>query len=92
MQHHGKPITKQKQTFSLLSDIDVEKTCFVTVKLNLLIIVLVFLSFINTFLEPAVSRCSSKQVLLKFCPVNIARFLKEQLYYRSPQLATSVFF
>ena len=66
MQHHGKPITKQKQTFSLLSDIDVEKTYFVTVKLNLLIIVLVFLSFINTFLEPAVSRCSSKQVLLKF--------------------------
>ena len=66
MQHHGKPITKQKQTFSLLSDIDVEKTYFVTVKLNLLIIVLVFLSFINTFLEPAVSRCSSNQVLLKF--------------------------
>ena len=25
---HGKPITKEKQTFSLISDIDVEKTVF----------------------------------------------------------------
>ena len=31
---HGKPIMKNKPTFSLISDIDVEKTCFFNVKLN----------------------------------------------------------
>ena len=33
---HGKPIMKWKQTFSLVSDIDVEKTCFFNAKVKFL--------------------------------------------------------
>ena len=48
---HGKPIMKWKQTFSLASDLDVEYWYwFFNVKLNFLQI-LIFLSFMKTFLE-----------------------------------------
>ena len=49
------PIMKQKQTFSLVSGIDVEKSCFFNVKLKF------FMSdFMNTFSEAAVHSCSSE--------------------------------
>ena len=49
------PIMKQKQAFSLVSGIDVEKSCFFNVKLKF------FMSdFMNTFSEAAVHSCSSK--------------------------------
>ena len=51
---------KEKQTFSLVSDIDNEKTCFFFYfKINTPYEkFLIFLSFMSTFSEAAVRRCS----------------------------------
>ena len=66
----------------------------------------VFLSFMNTFSEAAALRCSSKQMLLKIsqyseltptqvfsCPsCEYEEDFKEQLFYRTSQVAAFVFF